>query len=314
MRISVLIPTHNPRPDFLDRTLAALRAQTLALSEWELLLIDNCSAPALSPALVAWHPHGRVVPAPVLGLTHARLAGFAEVRAGILVWADDDNLLDPDYLQIVLEAFSNAPHLGAIGGKSIPEYESPPAAWYRPDLAPIGCRDLGDTREEARWNPGEGRYYPNCSPIGAGLAIRKNALSVWIRAVQNDPLRQQLGRTGTALTSGEDNDINLTLLADGWSVAYLPNLRLTHLIPPRRLSIDYQQRIAQAAFRDFVRVLAIHGIRPWPPIPPWTVSLRKAKAWLTHRAWTGPAAKIHWHGLCGQIEGRAAINEPAFKQ
>lgn len=308
MKISVLIPTHNPRADYLGRTLAALRAQTLTRSSWELLLIDNCSSPALSPDLVGWHPHGRVVPAPVLGLTHARLAGFAATQAGILVWADDDNLLEADYLQIVLDVFSNSPRLGAAGGKSIPEYETPPPSWYRPDLAPIGCRDLGDRQMEACWNPSQERLYPDCAPIGAGLAIRKDAMSSWVRAVQNNSLRQQLGRTGAALTSGEDNDINLTLLSDGWMLAYLPNLRLTHLIPARRLTIDYQQRIAHAAYRDFVRVLAIHGIRPWPAIQPHTVRLRQLKAWFTFRAWSGPAARILWHGSCGQIQGRAAIS------
>ncbi len=30
----------------------------------------------------------------------------------------------------------------------------------------------------------------------------------------------------------------------------------------------------------------------------------KAKAWLTLRAWSGPAARIRWAGACGHFEGR----------
>jgi glycosyltransferase involved in cell wall biosynthesis len=307
MKLTVLIPTHNPRPDYLSRTLDALRAQNLPTADWELLLIDNCSTPPISASLVAWHPHGRVVPAPVLGLTHARVAGTEAASGYILVWVDDDNLLASDYLSIVLHIFSENERLGAAGGKSIPQYDSPPPAWYSPDLAPLGCRDLGDTFQDARWEPGQARSYPAAAPIGAGLAIRREALLHWVSLIKTDPVRQSFGRTGSALTSGEDNDINLTLLAAGWSLAYEPALRLTHLIPPRRLTLDYQCRIARASFRDFVRVLALHGIRPWPAISRAGIRARQLKAWFTRRAWRRPADRIRWQGDCGQIEGRASI-------
>lgn len=305
MKLTVLIPTHNPRAVFLDRMLAALRTQTFPAAEWELILIDNRSNPALSPELVSWHPHGRVITAPILGLTHARIVGTEAALGDILVWVDDDNLLAPEYLETVIQLFTSVPSLGVAGGKSIPEYESPPPPWYAPGLAPIGCRDLGDIRKTARWEPDQKRFYPDIAPIGAGMAILREALLHWIGLVKADPVRQRFGRTGTALTSGEDNDINLTLLANGWTLAYEPSLRLTHLIPARRLTLDYQRRIARATFHDFVRVLALHDIRPWPAIPRWTVPLRKLKAWLALRAWSSPVASIRWHGACGQIEGRA---------
>lgn len=307
MKLSVLIPTYNPRSDFLDRTLAALYAQTLPTAEWELLLVDNASSPPIPQDRVGWHPHGRVIRVPELGLTNARLAGFAASGGEVLVWVDDDNLLGTDYLANVLEIFASEPDLGATGGRSLPEYEVPPPAWYRPDLAPLGCRDLGHERRKARWDSSGKRFYPEIAPIGAGLAIRRQAMARWVDQTKDDPMRRQFGRTGTALTSGEDNDINLTLLAAGWSLSYEPSLSLIHLIPPRRMTIDYQCRIARASFRDFVRVLALHGIISWPAIRPWTAPLRQIKAWFSCRAWAGPAERIRWQGACGQIEGRADI-------
>lgn len=312
MILSAIIPTHAPRRDYLERTLAALRAQDLPCAEWEVLIVDNASPQPIDAALVNWHPHGRVISAPTLGLTHARMAGFTAARGDLLVWIDDDNLLAPDYLSKAVSFFASSPSLGATGGKSIPEYESPPPAWYSPDMAPIGCRDLGDLRIEARWTTGIPREYPNSAPIGAGMAIRKQAMTNWINLVKVDARRASLGRTGAALTSGEDNDINLTLLADGWTLSYEPSLSLTHLIPPRRLTIDYQRRIARATYRDFVRALALHGITPWPSISRWTVPLRKVKAWFVLQAWRGPGASIRWHNACGQIEGRAAIHRHSF--
>jgi glycosyltransferase involved in cell wall biosynthesis len=308
MILSVIIPTHSPRADILRRTLDALRAQSLETAAWELVLVDNCSQPPLETSLVSWHPHGRVVRAETLGLTAARIAGHQAACGELLVWVDDDNVLASDYLHRAAELFASRPSLGAAGGRSLPDYETPPPEWYSPDLAPIGCRDLGDAFMESRWSANTPRDYPECSPIGAGMIVRRTAMETWINQLQTSPERRLFGRTGAALTSGEDNDIVLTLLGAGWSVAYEPRLVLTHVIPPRRLTLDYQRRIAHATFRDFIRVLALHGIRPWSPVRGWTVPLRKLKAWFALRAWSGPVASIRWHDACGQIEGRARIS------
>jgi len=306
MKLSVIIPTHSPRESYLARTLDGLRRQTGVADDWELLLIDNASPVPLTGSLVEWQPHGRVIREEQIGLTHARLRGIEEAQGELLIWVDDDNILQPDYLQQTVETFSSHPRLGAAGGISTPEYEQEPQAWYSCDLAPLGCRDLGAKEEWMSWNA-LAPAYPSHAPIGAGMVTRKEALLTWATAVQRDDRRRALGRTGAALTSGEDNDINLTLLAAGWDLAYLPQLRLTHLIPPRRLTLDYQKRIARATFRDFVKVLDMHGIRLWSPIPAWSIPWRSLRAWFTYRAWSGPAAQIRWQGAIGQFEGRAAL-------
>ena len=43
IEVSVVIPTHNPRRDYLAQTLEALAAQTLAPEKWELVVVDNKS-------------------------------------------------------------------------------------------------------------------------------------------------------------------------------------------------------------------------------------------------------------------------------
>jgi glycosyltransferase involved in cell wall biosynthesis len=305
--LSVILPTHAPKPEILARTLEALQSQSLPRLEWELLLVDNASPQPLAPTLTAWHPHGRVVREENLGLTHARLRGIVEAAGEVLVWVDDDNVLEPTYLDRVVAEFRVRPRLGAAGGKSLPEYVEPPAPWYTPNLAPLGCRDLGKETRVSRWDDDGSRGYPEFAPIGAGLATRSAAIRQWADAVHGDPRRIAFGRRGNALTSGEDNDINLTLLGKGWELAYFPELSLTHIIPPGRLTQDYQERMARTSFRDFVRVLDLHGIRPWSAIAPWTVPLRALRAWLNQRAWRGPAARIRWQGALGQFEGRARL-------
>lgn len=306
IQLSVVLPTHNPRPEVLQQVLEALRIQTLPLDAWELLLIDNASFSPLPWHLVAWHPHGRVHHEPKLGLTHARLCGLTEASGNIIVWVDDDNLLNQNYLKAAAAVFQRASMLGAAGGVSVPEFLTLLPKWYEPGLAPLGCRDLGNQEIWMRWDP-EQPEYPSAAPIGAGLVIRRQAMQVWADAVAGDPDRQTLGRRGTALSSGEDNDINLTLLRAGWELAYLPQLRLTHVIPAERLTLRYQKRLARASFRDFVRVLDHHGIRPWSAIPRWSMPLRALRSWYRYRAWGSPAAQVRWSGALGQYEGRALL-------
>lgn len=66
--LSVILCTHNPRPDYIQRVVAALRAQTLGVDQWELLVVDNASTvPVSSLVDLSWHPHGRHVVEPEWG-------------------------------------------------------------------------------------------------------------------------------------------------------------------------------------------------------------------------------------------------------
>src|SRR5215469_10853662 len=99
--ISVILCSYNPRWDYLQRCLAALRAQTMRLHCWELVLIDNCSQIPLADRVeLSWHPDARVIREQVLGLTPARLRAIRESKGDLLVFVDDDNVLDPDFLEV----------------------------------------------------------------------------------------------------------------------------------------------------------------------------------------------------------------------
>jgi glycosyltransferase involved in cell wall biosynthesis len=321
LAVSVVVPTHNPREDYLARVIDALRQQTMSKELWELVIVDNGSREALEGVSgqasgviekanridLSWHPHARVVREERLGLTFARLRAIAEAKGELIVWVDDDNVLDPNYLSGAVEAFELHPRLGSAGGKSVPEYEVQPPDWYDPNLVPLGIRDLGDRKIFMGWGAAEPRDYPAAAPIGAGMVTRKKALEKWAKAVEADARRLKFGRTGSSLASGEDNDINLTLLSDEWELAYLPQLRLTHLIAAKRLNIEYCKRLGRASFRDFVGVLDKHGIRPWPAMAKWTLPLRVARDWWRVKPWQGPKQSLDFWGHVGMYEGRAAL-------
>lgn len=308
MRLSVILPTHAPHAGRLARTLAGLRAQTLPAGDWETLIVDNASAPPVDPGAFAPETPANlsVLREPELGLTAARRAGFRAAQGEILVLVDDDNVLAPDYLERVLAAFAAHPRVGALGGRSLPEFEQRPPPWVREFDGLLACRDLG---AELRITPSYAagpvgpRAYPPTAPIGAGMALRRAAADSWLAAAT---AAAPTDRRGGELTSGGDNDIVLTV-ARTWDVAYLPELVLTHLIPRGRTTRSYLGRLNRGIAKSWVQVLARHNANPWPAIAAGTVPLRQLKAWFTYQAWRGPAAYVRWQGACGHFEGRAAL-------
>lgn len=307
--LSVVICTHNPRADFLHATLEGLRRQeTVVEHDWELIVVDNASQPPLSHDTdLSWHPSARIVREEHLGLTHARQRGFQEARGETLVFVDDDNVLCPDYLRSAQLTLQEDSSLGAIGGRSIPVFEAPPPDWFHGLGVDLACRDLGDLPQYASWTDSV-RSYPECAPIGAGLVVRRTVFATYLAAARGDSARMTLGRRGSDLASGEDNDLVMTLLGLGWRVAYLPSLRLDHLIPAARLTREYLANYAFSGSRTWVRVLDVHGIRPWRPISPWTARLRMARAYARERAWRDDASFIRWRGACGLLSGRAQLS------
>jgi len=312
LRLSVIIPTHNPDPGHLARTLAGLADQTLALAEWECLVIDNASRiPLANDTLPSPRPaNTRVVRENTLGLTAARRCGFLAAQAPIVVLVDDDNVLDPDYLANVLAAFAQHPKVGALGGRSVPAFGTTPPAWVDEFFPLLALRDLGTAVQisaPALNAAGTLTDYPMCAPIGAGMALRREVATAWLQSLEQSQTHAISDRRGNELTSGGDNDIVLRALRDGWLVGYFPSLRLTHLIPQGRLQPDYLARLNEGIQRSWVRVLALHGIRSWPKIPRWTVPIRTLRAWFRTRAWQSPAARIRYHGLKGRFLGQADL-------
>jgi glycosyltransferase involved in cell wall biosynthesis len=96
--------------------LTALKEQTLPMSEWELLLIDNASQNPLQDLLdLSWHPASRVVLEPEPGLTPARLRAIAEVQSDVIIFVDDDNVLDTSYLSEIDADRPTIPLFGGVG-------------------------------------------------------------------------------------------------------------------------------------------------------------------------------------------------------
>jgi glycosyltransferase involved in cell wall biosynthesis len=251
--ISVIICTHNPRPEYLRRTLEGLKAQTLPLKDWELLVVDNASTEPLAGRFdISWHPNARFLSEPTTGKTHALLRAIGEAKAELLMTVDDDNVLRPDFLQASLKIGAEYPWLGAWAGSCVPEFEVEPAAELRPWLFALTLEKF----TVAIWSklPTGGRALPP----GAGMAFRRNVALRYREQVLRDPLRLALDRSGQKLNGGGDSDLALCGFALGLGTGRFPELELTHLVSARRLTLEYIEGLFEGSGYSGIVLVAIH--------------------------------------------------------
>ena len=97
-------------------------------------------------------------------------------------------------------------------------------------------------------------------PCGAGLCVRRGVAEHYLRLHDSGERTFQLDRTGNALLSGGDNDLAACACDIGLGVGLIASLKLTHLIPPERLTMDYLARLAEGIHYSSILLDAKRGI------------------------------------------------------
>jgi hypothetical protein len=302
MNLSVIICTHNPRLEYLSRVLEALRAQTLPMSEWELLVIDNASrSPVAGSVSLVWHPNARHIREDALGLTFARLRGIREAQGELLVFVDDDSVLDSSYLRAAVAIGESRPDLGCWGaGRIQPEYEKPPPEWLAAWDEALAIRRL----DRDLWAniPALNRSLP----IGVGMCLRRTVAVEYASLCQGDNVRRSLGRSGESLVSCEDTDIAMLTCELGMGTASFISLKITHLIPERRTTRQYMTRLIAARAESAVVLsslyeaandnLSIQRLR--------ILEIKYLLHWIRYLASGSPVDfSLHFAKMMGELEG-----------
>lgn len=236
---------------YLQRVLDAFKVQTLSKEQWELLLIDNASQEPLAGKWdLSWHPQARHIREDELGLTPARLRGIKESTGELLVFVDDDNVLAKDYLEQTIKIAVEFPQIGAFGGSIKGEFEIAPPDWITPYLEGLAVYEL------------DGDYWSNLpgwsrsSPYGAGLTVRRRVAQDYAHKVMTCALRKLLGRSGTGMGAGEDSDLAGCAIDIGMGTGRFVALKVLHLIPRVRLTMDYIVRL-NAGFAAAYEILSV---------------------------------------------------------
>lgn len=229
MKFSIIISTYN-RDDYLDSVLRSVAALEYDKSEFELVLVNNNSTdytPDICRAFAENYPQINFTYAieQRQGLSFARNRGIKEAKGDILVFIDDDAFVFPDYLTELEKFFSSHESVIAGGGRIYPKWESRKPRWMSKYLMPlVSVIDLGN----------EVTYFKNRQfPIGANMAFRRKAYEKY------GDFNVNLGRKGKGMQGGEEKDLFYRLQAGGEQIAYIPNAKVYHLVPDKRLTFDF---------------------------------------------------------------------------
>jgi glycosyltransferase involved in cell wall biosynthesis len=284
MFASVIICTHNPTLNYLNRTICALKEQTLPFTDWELIVVDNASERPVADYLdLSWHPFGRHVSEQKLGSAYARIKGIEEADSATLIFVDDDNCLKQNYLETALEFMQFMPLIGAIGaGKIVAEFETPPSEEVIPFLRSLAIRS-----EDRPCFSNDIKYH-KAIPYGAGLCIRRSIALAYTKHCSENKITTSLGRVGNILLSAEDIDLALHACKAGYISGVIPELELIHLIPRRRIEHDYLVKIAAGHAASSYILSQLWKFQEYPEHP----LLKWGRYWKNRIKSTGLARKI----------------------
>lgn len=229
MKVTVAICTWN-RANLLDQTLAQMHNLRIPEGvEWELLVVNNnCTDD--TDAVIARHRDAlplRRLHEPKQGHSHSRNCAIAVAQGELLLWTDDDVLVDVNWLAEHVRAANEWPEASFFGGTIDPWFSVTPPRWIKRDLprftSAYAIRQLGS--EVRPFAPGE-------LPFGANVAFRTGVLKAF-------PFNPSLGRVGATLISGDETDVLFRMRQAGHSGIWVGTAQVRHYIPPERLTAKY---------------------------------------------------------------------------
>lgn len=200
---------------------------------WEVILVDNASndeTAVISNKVWQTNPVTAllIVKEQKKGLMNARIRGVASSSYDFLSFIDDDNWIEENWIYKVFTILTENPELAACGGSADAVFEVTPPPWF--SEFSISYATGMQQNKSGFVEPQKGYLW------GAGLTVRKLA---WEELFSSGFSSLLSGRTGKALTAGEDSEICLALVIRGWKLWYEESLKLQHYIPASRLNLDY---------------------------------------------------------------------------
>lgn len=239
---SIIICTHNPDEDIIQKLLTAIINFTTTSPKHEIIIVDNNSHPDLqsSPLISDFllrKSNARVIQEKTPGLTAARIAGIKAAQFDWLVFFDDDNEPSDDYLIEANKAILTDGRIAAWGPGNINVfYTAGGDKWLESE------KELFQQRNHPEsvfgWAKETADYYPD----GTGLVLLKEVALKYVEKVEKFVYTLS-DRKGKSLSSGGDLQIVLTATNCGYGAGRSSGLKLTHNINKKKTSLKYLIRM-----------------------------------------------------------------------
>jgi GT2 family glycosyltransferase len=218
---SVVIPTHD-RPEQVVALVHSVLASDYPPDRFEIIVVDNAPSSDDTERLLMREfgdsTRVRYVREDTPGSSNARNCGVAWAQGEIVVFADDDVLVDRHWLTEMVRGFDGAEYVGCVTGLIVPsEVETPAQEWFEQfgGFCKSGMNrrifNLTDHRAETPLYP----YSVGLYGAGASMAFRR---SVLLGIGGFDPA---LG-PATITLGGEDIEAMLRMILNGRTLLYAP--------------------------------------------------------------------------------------------
>lgn len=203
--------------------------QNLSRINWEIIVVNNGSNDLTKHVISSieneYNPgiSFQVVDEDKTGLSYARQKGIIKSKYPFVLFCDDDNWLNTNYVVNFYHFLSNNDDYGVVGGNGIPKCEIIPPEWFKSykGIYATGCRNDGDVT----------------NVYGAGMGLKKSLLLDFTSNLSD--------RKGISLTSGGDSEICLFMRKKGYKIRQLCSNTFVHFIPEERLKLSYLFRMAR---------------------------------------------------------------------
>lgn len=232
MKITVILCTYN-RCEDLALALESLASSKLPTTAWEVLVVDNNSHDKTRETVEVFSGRFpekfRYLCEKQQGKSHALNSGIREAKGEILVFTDDDVIVEPTWLESITSSLSDEQWAGA-GGRTLPPRDFSPPRWLslkgRYALAPLAIFDRG---------PEAGDLLE--APFGNNSAYRRTMFE------KHGGFRTDLGPCAGSKDpqKSEDSEFGNRLLLAGERFRYEPSAVLYHSVPQNRVQRKYFQ-------------------------------------------------------------------------
>lgn len=204
---------------------------------WEVLIVDNASTDGTSD----WINNLKLLKKMNLtiscieekkpGLNFARITGAKNATYEWLLFCDDDNLLDCNYINYWFNCISCHQNVGALGGKGIPLTDTPLPDWFNEYAHSFA---VGPQYSKSGYIPKGTALY------GAGLFVLKTTV---LQIVDKGFNMIMSDRQSGKLTSGGDLEWCYLLQLSGLKLFYDDRLIFQHKLDASRLTCEYYKKL-----------------------------------------------------------------------